>query len=199
MTDAETPDQPADFPGAETGSFPTATGVPPPAGQAEIMLPLPRPGPQEDPLPTVPGYDVLRVLGSGGMGVVLQARHRVLGRVVALKVIREERLSRPESLKRFHREARAAARLAHPNLAAIYDAGEAGGKPFLALEYVEGVTLACLVREGGPLPVPLACEYIRQAALGLQHIHEKGLVHRDVKPSNLMLVSGGQGHSPTVK
>src|SRR5262249_9130604 len=100
------------------------------------------------------------------------------------------RLSNPDAVRRFLHEARAAARLSHPNVVSALDAGEAGGVYYLALELVEGSDLARLVRQGGPLPVPEACEYARQADLALQHAHEMGMVHRDVKPSNLMLTPG---------
>src|SRR5262249_19146590 len=125
------------------------------------------------------------------MGQVFQARQQRLQRLAALKVIRKDRLISPAAVERFHREAQAAARLAHPNIVAIYDAGEANGTHFLAMEYVEGTDLSKLVRDKGPLAVGPACGYIRQAALGLQHAHEQGLVHRDIKPSNLMLTSKG--------
>jgi serine/threonine-protein kinase len=137
-------------------------------------------------------YVLLDLLGAGGMGQVFKARHRRLDRIDALKVIRPECLAQPEALRRFLREARAAARLSHPNIVSVYDADEAGGTHFLALEYVEGTDLARLVREGKPLPIALACEYVRQASLGLQHAHEKGLVHRDIKPANLLLTADGK-------
>src|SRR5439155_26743454 len=103
------------------------------------------------------------------------------------KVIRPDRVQDDESVRRFQREARAAARAAHPNIVTIFDTDLAAGKYYLAMEYVEGVTLSRLVRERGPLPVAVACDYARQAALGLQHAHERGLVHRDIKPGNLVL------------
>jgi hypothetical protein len=136
-------------------------------------------------------YALLEPLGEGGMGEVFKARHLNLGRVAALKVLRPDLLRRPNALRRFRREVRAAARLAHPNVVRAYDAGESGGRPFLVMEYVEGVDLARLVHESGPLEVAQACEYVRQSALGLQHAHAHGLVHRDVKPSNLLLTPDG--------
>jgi serine/threonine protein kinase len=124
------------------------------------------------------------------MGVVFKAEDS-LGRLVALKVIRDERLAHPEALRRFHREVRAAAQMAHPNVVYAHDAGQVGGTPFFVMEYVEGTDLAQLVAQLGPLPVAEACEYTRQAALGLRHAHQRGLVHRDIKPSNLLLTSKG--------
>jgi WD40 repeat protein/serine/threonine protein kinase len=136
-------------------------------------------------------YVLLERIGEGGMGQVLKARHQRLERIVALKLIRKERLAGRDAVQRFQREARAAARLAHPNLVTVYDADEVGGTHFFAMEYVEGTDLAKLVRQQGPLPVREASEYVRQAALGLQHAHEQGLVHRDIKPANLMLTTKG--------
>ncbi len=132
-------------------------------------------------------YVLLEPLGEGGMGQVFKARHRVLERIVAIKLIREERISSdPEAIRRFQREAKAAALLSHPNIVLIYDADCSGSTYFIAMEYIEGTDLARLVKEKGPLTVAQACDYIRQAALGLQHAHEKGMVHRDIKPSNLL-------------
>src|SRR5262249_23975252 len=133
-------------------------------------------------------------IGEGGMGQVFKAWHRHLDRVVALKVIRKDKLDHPEAVRRFLREIELAARLSHPNIVASYDAGEVGGLRYIALEYVEGTDLAKLVKEGGPLPVAQACDYVRQIALGLQHAHERGLVHRDIKPSNLLFCRTTSAH-----
>jgi WD40 repeat protein/tRNA A-37 threonylcarbamoyl transferase component Bud32 len=138
-------------------------------------------------------YVLLERLGEGGMGQVLKARHQKLERMAAVKLIRPERLANPTIVERFQREARAAARLAHPNIVAVYDADEVGGTHFFAMEYVEGTDLAKLVKQQGPLPAAVACDYVRQAALGLQHAHEQGLVHRDIKPSNLLLAGKAGG------
>src|SRR5205807_7253241 len=99
---------------------------------------------------------------------------------------------RGDSAERFRREVRAAARLQHPNIVTAFDAEQAGDVHFLVMEYVEGTTLAQVVGRRGPLPVAEACGYVRQAALGLQHAHERGMVHRDIKPQNLMRTPGGQ-------
>jgi serine/threonine protein kinase len=158
--------------------------------------PAPEPTGGPPPLPpeltSHPRYRVEQLLGAGGMGAVYRAYHRVMERPVALKVISPGLLTRPAVVERFTREIKAAARLSHPNIVAALDAEQAGGVHFLVMEYVEGTDLARLVQQRGPLPVALACEYVRQAALGLQHAHERGLVHRDIKPSNLMLTAGGQ-------
>lgn len=135
-------------------------------------------------------YLLLEPRGEGGMGQVFKARHRVMDRVVALKVIRKEHLSHPDLIKRFHREIRAAAQLSHPNIVAAHDAGEFEKTHFFVMEYLEGDDLAHLVMKSGPLPVPQACEFVRQTAVGLQYAHERGLVHRDIKPQNLFLING---------
>src|SRR5438094_486202 len=135
----------------------------------------------------VGNFVLLDRLGEGGMGSVFKARHRLMGRVVALKVIRKEKLGSEAAVKRFYQEVQAAARLSHPNIVLAYDADSSGNLHYFSMEYVEGTDLARLVKERGPLPVAQACEFIRQAALGLQHAHEKGMVHRDVKPHNLMV------------
>ncbi len=132
------------------------------------------------------------------MGNVFKARHQKLGRVVAVKFIHRNKLDNSAVVKRFRREIEVAAQLDHPNIVHAYDAEEVDGARILVMEYLEGTDLSKLVKESGPLPVRAACDYIRQAALALQHAHEKGLVHRDIKPSNLMLVgppgqSGGAG------
>jgi hypothetical protein len=139
-----------------------------------------------------PRYRVLGLVGQGGMGAVYKAEHRRMERLVALKVIHPGLVRNRAALQRFHQEVRAAARLQHPNIVTAFDADQAGGLHFLVMEYVEGLSLAELVRRHGPLPAATACAYVRQAALGLQHAHEQGMVHRDVKPQNLMLTSKGQ-------
>ncbi|HMF14082.1 MAG TPA: serine/threonine-protein kinase, partial [Gemmataceae bacterium] len=132
-------------------------------------------------------YVVLARVGEGGMGQVFKARHRRLGHVVALKVLRRDRLTNPAAVKRFEREVSAACQVEHPNIVRAFDAGVADGKMFLAMEYVEGIELDRLVKDQGPLQVAEACEYVRQTASGLAACHARGLIHRDVKPKNLLL------------
>jgi len=136
-------------------------------------------------------YVLLERLGEGGMGAVYKARNWKLGRVVALKVIRKERLASEDAVRRFHREIRAAAALSHPNIVAAHDADEVHGTHFFAMECVEGSDLAKLIKQHGPLPLAQACDWVRQAAVGLQHAHERGMVHRDIKPHNLLLTKQG--------
>jgi serine/threonine-protein kinase len=132
-------------------------------------------------------YVILERLGEGGMGQVFKARHQKMQRVVALKVIRKDRLQNPQALRRFQREIQALAALSHPNIVMAHDANQVGDTHFYAMEYVEGNDLARLVKQRGPLPVAEACTYVRQAALGLQHALEKGMIHRDIKPGNLLV------------
>jgi formylglycine-generating enzyme required for sulfatase activity len=136
-------------------------------------------------------YVLREPLKSGGMGQVFIARHSYLDSIVALKVIRPELVSHPGFLERFRLEARLLAKMTHPNVIRVNDAGEAAGTHFLVMEYIEGLDLERLVRLSGRLPPQQAVEYVRQAALGLAEIHKAGLVHRDVKPGNLMLASDG--------
>jgi eukaryotic-like serine/threonine-protein kinase len=139
---------------------------------------------------TLGPYVLLERLGEGGMGQVYKARQKLLNRVVALKVIRKECVNNPKVIQRFQREIRAAGQVSHPHIVRAFDADQVGGTYYIALEYIDGVDLARLVRDNGPLPVNQACEYIRQAALGLQHAFERGLVHRDLKPANLLVTRG---------
>lgn len=141
-------------------------------------------------------YTILDQLGEGGSGQVFKARHRAMNRLVALKLLRADVLADAEVVARFYREIEVASQISHPNIVHALDAGPIGNRLVLAMELVDGVSLDRLVRDSGPLPIAAACDYIRQAALGLQHAHERGLVHRDIKPSNLLLKhSVGSGSS----
>jgi urea transport system substrate-binding protein len=135
-----------------------------------------------------PRYHVLHLLDVGGMGALYKAEHRILERTVVLKVVRKDVLSNPEQVQRFLREAKLAAALTHPNIVTLYEAEQLGQTYFLVLEYLVGTDLFRLIQQRGALPVAEACEWARQTAVGLQYIHERGLVHRDIKPPNLFLV-----------
>jgi serine/threonine protein kinase len=136
-------------------------------------------------------YVLREQLGQGGMGAVFKARNWKLHKTVAVKLIRKERLAHPDAVKRFRREIQAAAQLNHRHIVHAYDADEVKGTTFLVMEFVEdAVDLDALVKNQGPLSVATACSYVHQAALGLQHAHEHGLVHRDIKPHNLLVVHG---------
>jgi serine/threonine protein kinase len=132
-------------------------------------------------------YRVLDLLGQGGMGRVYKAAHATMERTVAIKVVSPSLLQNPLALTLFRREVRAAAHLHHPNIVTAFDAGEAKGVHYLAMEYVKGPSLYQLVREQGPPPLDLTCRLIRQAAEALQYAHEQGMVHRDIKPANLLI------------
>jgi tRNA A-37 threonylcarbamoyl transferase component Bud32 len=138
-----------------------------------------------------PRYEVLGFLGAGGMGAVFKARHRLMDRIVALKVIRKEFLDQPQTIERFRQEVQAAARLAHPNIVAAFDAEQSGDVHFLVMEYVQDIGLDRLIQKRGSLPVNTARDYICQAAHGLQHAFERGMVHRDIKPANLLVDEHG--------
>ena len=144
-------------------------------------------------------YILLERLGEGGTGWVFKARHQHMNRLVALKVLRRELLADAEVLGRFYREIQVVSQLSHAHVVHAYDAGPLGRMHALVMEYAPGVTLSQLVKKNGPLPIEQATEYICQAARGLQHIHERGLIHRDVKPSNLLVTwerSGVSHESP---
>lgn len=136
-------------------------------------------------------YEVTRLIGRGGMGVVYRARHRRMDRTVAVKVLHGGLIRKPEAVDRFHREVKAAAKLAHRHIVTAHDADQAGDFHFMVMEFVDGTDLAQLVRQRGPLPVDEACHYVQQVALGLQHANERGMVHRDIKPHNLMVTPDG--------
>jgi serine/threonine protein kinase len=137
-------------------------------------------------------YQLQDELGHGAMGTVHLARDTHLDRQVAIKVLPPHCTNDPGAVARFRREAKALARLSHPAIVQAYDAGEAGDKHFLVMEYVEGTSLAAVLRDKGRLPPTQAADYIYQAAGGLEHAHSRGLVHRDLKPSNLLLTARGR-------
>ena len=157
-------------------------------------------------------YELLEELGRGGMGVVYKARQVYLNQIVAVKILPHHYLDDAQAVGRFRREMQSIGALSHPNIVGAYNAGEAGGVHFLVMEFVDGVNLQRYVDIGngkgesphlperpsgcsaqmGTVPFSVACEILRQAALGLQHAHEHQLVHRDIKPANLMLSRDGQ-------
>tara|TARA_R110002049_G_scaffold182485_1_gene350276 strand:+ start:17730 stop:20792 length:3063 start_codon:yes stop_codon:yes gene_type:complete len=143
-------------------------------------------------------YRLIAKLGEGGMGRVYRARHESLDRTIALKILLPDRAKRSASASRFRREVRALGKLNHPNIVAATDGGIRDGVQFLAMELVSGVNLSQVLSREGSLSIPNACELTRQAATGLAAAHANGMVHRDVKPSNLMLTVGEAGQ-PIVK
>lgn len=138
-----------------------------------------------------PKYQLLGQIGAGGMGAVFRAQHRLMDRDVAIKVIRPEIVSNREAVARFHNEVRAAAKLAHRNIVAAYDAEQVGSAHILIMEFVVGESLSETIKRKGKLPVTHACNYALQIAQGLKHAHEQGMIHRDIKPQNLMKTPKG--------
>jgi len=136
-------------------------------------------------------YRIVGLIGSGGMGDVFRAHDSVLGRTVALKVLPKETIATPDRRRRFEAEARSAATLSHPNLVAVHDFGESGGILYIVQELVAGRTVAQIVA-AGPVPPERAAEWAAQAADGLAHAHESGVIHRDVKPANLIVGDDGR-------
>lgn len=137
-------------------------------------------------------YQILGTLGRGGMGLVYHALHTELERPVAIKVLLPGQGAGALAVERFRREMRALGKLRHPNVVAALDAGQIDGIHYLAMEFIEGVSLADLLARCGPLRLADACELVRQTAVGLQFVHDQRLIHRDVKPANLMLCQDGQ-------
>ena len=161
------------------------------AGASTSNGALPQSSPTELAGEVLGNYLLMEPVGAGGMGRVYKARHRLMNRLVALKVLAPELLRSAAAKARFRREVETAARLTHPNIVAAYDAGEAAGRDFLVMEYVEGQNLSDLVKRDGPLPVGRALAYLAQAARGLAFAHAAGVVHRDVKPANLLVDAAG--------
>jgi serine/threonine-protein kinase len=164
---------------------------------AEVGAWFPEPGTPRDAdavilagLPQVPGYEVEAVLGRGGMGVVYKARHLHLKRAVALKMLLVGAYAGPVELKRFRREAEALANLRHPNIVQVYDAGDVEGRPYFAMELVDGGSLAQQLT-ATPLPARRATDLTALLAGAVQSAHATGIVHRDLKPANILLSADG--------
>jgi serine/threonine protein kinase len=156
--------------------------------QRELAAP-----PEIDPQwPAVPGYEIIGVLGQGGMGVVFKARHLALQRIVALKMLQNWALAGEKELARFRAEADVIARLQHPNIVQIYDVGDVGGRPYFALEYVAGGSLAQHLN-GTPQSARLASRFVEVLARAVQAAHANGVVHRDLKPANILLIPAQEG------
>jgi serine/threonine protein kinase len=136
-------------------------------------------------------YEIKGELGTGAMGVVYRAEDSRLGRLVALKVMSPSVASNPDLVKRFYREAQAAGQLHHPNIVTIYDIDEVDGLPFIAMEFLEGEDLDKVITAGKEMPVVKKLDIIVQACKGLHHAHQRGIVHRDVKPGNIVLLNDG--------
>lgn len=140
---------------------------------------------------TLGNYVLQDKIGSGGMGVVYKAQHRRMKRTVAIKLLSPQAVQSAHVVKRFLREAEAAAKLTHPNIVAAYDADEVQGVPFLAMEYVDGIDLSAYIKQKGPMELEQAIGIVLQIARGLEHAHQQGIVHRDIKPANVLLDTNG--------
>lgn len=144
-------------------------------------------------------YRLIDRIGKGGMGVVFKAQHDVMDRTVALKVMARHLLKKPRAVERFNREVKTAAALHHPNIITAFDADRVGNTHFLVMEYVDGSDLNAWLRARGPLPVAAACECIMQAAEGLSHAFAQKMVHRDIKPVNMLVTWNSEKGRPVVK
>jgi serine/threonine protein kinase/uncharacterized protein HemY len=137
-------------------------------------------------------YEIIEVLGTGGMGKVYKAKHLLMNRIVAIKTLLPQAVSNSVALKRFQQEAQAASALNHPNILTVYDFGiTPDGLPYLVMDFLEGTTLGDAVLDVGPLPVRRALPIFLQVCDGLSHAHENGVIHRDLKPTNIMLIDYG--------
>ncbi|MDR3633927.1 MAG: protein kinase [Isosphaeraceae bacterium] len=209
-TGAWDPNATAPQPAAQAAETVAATGVYDPNATGDFSAPAPRPAATElataahgfdvadggagrpEGVPALlGGYQVLKELGRGGMGAVYLARQLSLDRNVALKVMKPEWASNPTFVSRFTREAYAAAQLVHHNVVQIYDFGEDRGTNFFSMEFVQGRTLTDLLREKKKLDPEVAAGYVLQAARGLKYAHDQSMIHRDIKPDNLMLNDQG--------
>src|ERR671936_1149277 len=137
-------------------------------------------------------YRILRKLGSGGMANVYLAEDQELGRRVAIKILNDRHANDDQFVERFRREAKNAAGLSHPNIVSIYDRGEAEGTYYIAMEYLEGRTLKELIVTKGPTPIAVAIDYTRQILGALGFAHKNGIVHRDIKPHNVVVAPDGR-------
>src|SRR3954469_7818651 len=137
-------------------------------------------------------YELEELVGTGGMSSVFRAHDRMLDRKVALKVLHEQYAEGEEYVERFRREARSVAQLSHPNIVTVIDRGEAGGRQFIVFEYIDGENLKERLVRHGRLPVQEALELALEVARGLAYAHQYGLVHRDVKPQNVLLNGDGR-------
>jgi serine/threonine protein kinase len=169
----------------------SSTQIPHDPASATILAPREAadPGISDAEWPVAPGYEIIGVLGRGGMAVVYKARHTALQRVVALKMIQNWAHAGEKELARFRAEADVIARLQHPNIVQIYDVGEVAGRPYFALEYVAGGNLSQYLN-GTPQPARLAAHFVEVLARAVQAAHLKGVVHRDLKPANILLTPG---------
>ncbi|HEV3005663.1 MAG TPA: serine/threonine-protein kinase, partial [Pirellulales bacterium] len=177
MNESNQPQGDLDAAAQAAALMPTLAGDAPPTGPGEALR-------------CFGDYELLEEVARGGMGVVYKARQTSLNRIVAVKMILSGKLAGQADVERFHTEAQAAANLQHPNIVAIHEVGEHEGQHYFSMDYVEGPSLAQLVREN-PLPARTAAQYVERVAEAVHYAHLRGVVHRDLKPSNILLASGG--------
>jgi serine/threonine protein kinase len=146
------------------------------------------------PADVAPGYEIVDVLGHGGLGVVFKARQLNLDRIVALKTVLVSRLDQPGILARFEQEARTIGGLRHPNIVSVIDFGNHNGRLFLTMELIDGVTISSYVAREGRLREGAVWSIARQMAAGLAHAAERNVVHRDIKPDNVLLTDPPAGY-----
>ncbi|HEX4607824.1 MAG TPA: serine/threonine-protein kinase, partial [Urbifossiella sp.] len=182
---AHDPKLTADYSFHDTTRDPNRTGAYAASTDTDSAAPGPAAG-----VPSIPGYEIAGVLGRGGMGVVYRARHLALKRTVALKVVSAGGHAGPRELARFRIEAEAVARLQHPNIVQIHETGAADGRPYCALEFIDGGTLESRVA-GRPMPARDAARTAEVLARAMQLAHSRNVVHRDLKPSNVLLAADG--------
>ncbi|MBQ2860588.1 MAG: serine/threonine protein kinase, partial [Peptococcaceae bacterium] len=132
-------------------------------------------------------YELIQKIGTGGMAVVYQAYDTALDRQVAVKLLRDEYIDNPDFIRQFQREAKAVAKLSHQNIVNIYDFGKSDGLMYLVMEYVNGCTLKELIAKQGPLPIQQILDYSIQLCYGLAQAHSHNIVHKDIKPHNIMI------------
>jgi serine/threonine protein kinase len=137
-------------------------------------------------------YEIKEKLGSGGMAVVYKARCTWLDRIVTVKVLRDELVNDEEFVRRFRQEAQAVARLSHPNIVSVYDVGQEDGTYYIVMEYIDGQTLKEMIKEKGKLSPEKAIDLTSQICSALEHAHENNIIHRDIKPHNILMTSRGK-------
>ncbi len=152
---------------------------------------------REPVLNSIGNYDLLEKIAEGGMGAIYKGRHRETGLVVAIKIMPAHMASNPILLKRFEQEFRAASRLDHPNIVRALDYSDTGTTPYLVMEFVDGESLGQRLERVGKIPATEAIRIIAQVAQGLHRAHKQGLIHRDVKPDNILLTQDGRPSWPT--
>ncbi|QDT98769.1 serine/threonine-protein kinase [Gimesia aquarii] len=166
-----------------------AKSVRPSSHNSSILL---RKEPEPPPIRVIGQYQLIKKIGQGGMGVVYESVHSRLKKQVVLKLLLNKDWENTDQTQRFYREMELIGQLDHPNIVKATDAGEADDTCFLVMEYLDGHDLKTILKQEGPLSITAACSILRQAANGLQYIHNHDLIHRDIKPSNLFLTTDGQ-------